>query len=214
MTAWVFLLGLILAISAGAEPGASSRQEGAVTGEVRDERAMLRVTLERSDAGLRLRYELRNTGKEPLLMLNRLYFTEVSGHYRLAPERVYAQAESAGAVVLSKALLPIPKGLALEAPEVPCVTRLEPGAELREELHLASPLQEELPYQDGPGKQIPVASVKTVRFRVGYLVASSDVRLISGQDSLGRDFAYPAYGAALSQQVVLDSGPLFLERGR
>ncbi|MBN1210727.1 MAG: hypothetical protein JXB05_38115 [Myxococcaceae bacterium] len=179
--------------------------------EVRDEHVALRVTsLERSESLLKVGYELRNVGTQPLWVFNQLYRTAPSGHFRLDPNKVYVELKGTDTLVLSKALRPVPKRLSVEFPEIPCVTRLEPKATLSEVLTLALPVEEQYPYRYGAAKAkaIPADTLAKVHLRLGYLADGPDLSFYRGKDTAEREYAFPRYSEANARQLVVDSGPL------
>ena len=131
--------------------------------------------------------------------------TSSAGHYHLEPARAYVEFRD-GVLVLSRALMPVPDDLDVESPEVPCVRRLSPGETLTGELRVPLPPTEDVPYRKGG--PVDLATVRSVRLRIGYLPDAPDLRFHDAKDDKGRACRSPRYGSAVTGQQVAEAGPL------
>ncbi|NNC07071.1 hypothetical protein HJC10_30010 [Corallococcus exiguus] len=156
---------------------------------------------------LAVTYAVHNRTQKAVLLTDGLWDVGFSGHLTLAPERAYVDL-SGGKVVLSRMLLPVPEDLAVEAPEVPAVSRVEPGATANRRVVVPLPLRTALPYATGPEETRELSSVREVSLRVGYLPDADAMTLSQGKDAQGTPIQTPRYGPAVTAQRVLDSGPL------
>lgn len=193
--------------------GASAQEARGTTGadimsEARDEHLHVQVSaVEASDAALVVRYEVRNVGQQPVWLFNQLFKVDAGGYYTLDPAKAYARAEGGGKLVLSKALQPVPPGEGVEFPEVPCVSRLEPGAMVAELVRLAFPVRETQPYLD-TRRSLARSEIALVRLRVGYFLDAPEIHFHKSKDTTGKPFQYPTYSYGSKNQVMLEVGPL------
>jgi hypothetical protein len=168
----------------------------------------LRVkSVERTEVGLVLTYEVHNRGGQALWLLDRLFESGPTGSLRLNPDKAYVELRDS-AVVVSRMLLPIPDEVLVEVPEVPAMTRVEPRQTVSRRAVLAVPLRHWLAYDEDSTKELPLESVSELRLRVGYLVEEPGMELNEAKDSAGDTYKYPSYGKALKAQKILHSGPL------
>jgi hypothetical protein len=200
---WVMGLALWLGCGrAAAGPGDSGRKS------VAGADVELRVKpVERTEAGLVLTYEVHNRGGQVIWLLDQLFESGPTGSLRLAPDKAYVELHGSQ-VIVSRMLHPVPRNLLVEAPEVPAVTRVEPGQTVSRRGVLSVPLRAELPYASGAQEEQPLEGVRELRLRVGYLVDEPGLELHEAQDSEGNAYKSPSYGKAVKAQKVLESGPL------
>jgi hypothetical protein len=200
---WVVGLALLLGCGRGA---AGTRNTGRMS--VAEADVELRVkSVERTEAGLVLTYEVHNRGGQALWLLDRLFESGPTGSLRLEPDRAYVELRG-NAVVVSRMLHPVPDNMLVEVPEVPAVTRVEPRQTVSRRAVLAVPLRHWLPYDQDSTKELPLDSVRELRLRAGYLVDEPAMELHEAKDSEGNPYKSPTYGKALKAQKLLDSGPL------
>lgn len=166
--------------------------------------------VERTEAGLALTYEVHNHGEQALWLLDRLFEHGPTGSPQLAPDKAYVELLGGGRVVVSRMLHPVPDNLLVEAPEVPAVTRVEPGQTASRRVVLAVPLRQSLPYASDSAETLPLESVRELRLRVGYLVDEPGLELHEARDSEGVPYESPSYGKAVKAQKVLESAPVSL----
>jgi hypothetical protein len=159
--------------------------------------------VERTEAGLVLTYEVHNRGGQALWLLDRLFASGPTGSLRLDPDRAYVDLRD-GQVAVSRMLHPIPDDMLVEVPEVPAVTRVEPGQTVSRRAVLAVPLRKWLPYDQDSKEELPLESVRELRLRVGYLVEEPGLELYEAQDPAGGTYKSPSYGKAVKAQKVLE----------
>ncbi len=199
-TGWVVGLALLLGCSrVAAVPGDSGRKS------VAEADVELKVkSVERTEAGLVLTYEVHNRGGQALWLLDRLFESGPTGSLRLAPDKAYVDLRSSP-VVVSRMLHPIPDDMLVEVPEVPGVTRVEPGQTVSARAVLAVPLRQSLPYIDsGSAEALPLDRVRELRLRIGYLVDEPGLELHEAQDPVGGTYKSPSYGKAYKAQTILE----------
>jgi len=163
--------------------------------------------VERTEAGLVLTYEVHNRGGQAVWLLDRLFESGPTGSLRLNPDKAYVELRGSE-VLVSRMIYPVPDELLVEVPEVPAVSRVEPGQTVSRRAVLAVPLRQWLPYDQDSAKELPLESVSELRLRVGYLVDEPGVELNEAKDSEGTPYMLPTYGKALKVQKILHSGPL------
>ena len=159
---------------------------------------------------LAVTYAVHNRTARAVLLVDGLMDFGASGHPTLAPERAYVDLSGDSAVLL-RMLVRVPENLDVEAPEVPAVSRVEPGATASRRAVVPLPLRTSLPYPTGPELTRELAQVRELRLRVGYLPDAEGVTLHAGTDSRGQPVQTPEYGPTVTRQQVLDSGPLSLD---
>ncbi|MCK8501512.1 hypothetical protein [Myxococcus fulvus] len=160
--------------------------------------------------GLAVSYAVHNGSPREVLLVDGLPEWGPTGYVGLAPERAYVELSGDGAVLL-RALVPVPENLDVEAPEVPNVSLLAPGATVSSRLVVPLPLRTSLPYPQGPEATLELSAVRELRLRVGYLPDASEVRLHGTTEAGGRTFRTAEYGQVVTRQRLLDSGPLSLD---
>jgi hypothetical protein len=163
--------------------------------------------VERTGAGLVLTYEVHNRSGQAVWLLDRLFESGPTGSLRLNPDKAYVELRD-NAVLVSRMLLPIPDEALVEVPEVPAVTRVEPGRTVSRRAVLAVPLRQWLPYDQDSTKELSLESVRELRLRIGYLVDEPGTELNEARDSEGSPYKSPTYGKAVKTQKILHSGPL------
>lgn len=174
--------------------------------EVQDARGPLRVTeVRRTQDALIVRYSLHGEGKVPVWVLDGLFRTSRAGYPTLAPERAYVEGKD-GVLVLSRALLPVPRNKRVESPEVPCARKLSPGETLTGEIRVPLPPEEDLPYSEP--QPLELSTLRSVKLRVGYIEDVPELRLHESKDTQGRVCHTPSYGEAITRQQVAEVGPL------
>ncbi|RKH67049.1 hypothetical protein [Corallococcus llansteffanensis] len=159
---------------------------------------------------LAVTYAVHNRTSRAVLLVDGLPEQGFSGPSGVAPERAYVDLSGDGAVLL-RMLVRVPEDLDVEAPEVPAVSRVEPGATASRRVVVPLPLRTSLPYPTGPELTRELSQVREVRLRVGYLPDAEGVKLHAGTDSRGQSVQTPEYGQVVTRQQVLDSGPLPLD---
>ncbi|QSQ11773.1 hypothetical protein [Myxococcus landrumensis] len=159
---------------------------------------------------LGITYAVHNRSSRALFLLDGLPEWGPTGSVGIAPERAYVDLSGDGAVLL-RALIPVPEDLDVEAPEVPAVSRVEPGATASRRLVVPLPLRTSMPYATSPEVTRPLSAVRELRLRVAYLPDTGVLRLHGETQAKGQSYRTLEYGQAVSGQQLLDSGPLALD---
>ncbi len=168
----------------------------------------LRVeSVERTEEGLVLTYAVHNRGAQALWLLDQLFERGPTGSPRLAPDKAHVEVRG-NQVLVSRMLHPVPDTLLVEAPEVPAMTRVEPGQTASRRVVLPVPLTTSLPYPSGPKEEVSLEGVRELRLRIGYLLDEPGLELHAARDSEDKPYTSPSYGKAVTAQKVLESGPL------
>ncbi|MFP2927539.1 hypothetical protein ACLESO_20550 [Pyxidicoccus sp. 3LG] len=174
----------------------------------RDDTIELRIgKVERTADALHVEATLRNVGTAPRWVFDRLFHTQPSGHYRLDDSLAYVE-EQGGVLLLSRKLHPVPPGLSVEFPEIPCVSRLAPGASREQRIRVSLPARVRVPYSQGARGPVSTESLQGLRLQWGVFPDVEGLHFYRGRDVDGQEFQYPAYGGALAAQRIIDSGPL------
>ncbi len=160
--------------------------------------------------GLAVAYAVRNATSHAVLLVDGLPEWGPTGYVGLAPERAYVDFSGDDAVLLRQ-LVPVPENLDVEAPEVPALSRVEPGATASRRLLVPLPLRTSMPYPTGPEVTRELSTVRELRLRVGYVPDAADLRLHGAPESAGLTYRTAEYGQVLTRQQILDSGPLPLD---
>lgn len=160
--------------------------------------------VERTEAGLVLTYEVHNRGGQALWLLDRLFESGPTGSLRLDPDKAYVDLRGSP-VVVSRMLQPVPDDMLVEVPEVPAVTRVEPGQTVSRRAVLPVPLHQSLPYASESAEALPLERVRELRLRVGYLVDEPGLELYEAQDPAGGTYKSPSYGKAVKAQKILEA---------
>lgn len=161
--------------------------------------------------GLAVAYAVRNATSHAVLLVDGLPEWGPTGYVGIAPERAYVDFSGDDAVLLRQ-LVPVPEDLDVEAPELPALSRVEPGATASRRLLVPLPLRTSLPYVTSDNEVTrELSAVRELRLRVGYVPDSVHLRLHGSPESAGLTYRTAEYGQVLSSQQVLDSGPLPLD---
>ncbi|MCP3166083.1 hypothetical protein [Myxococcus qinghaiensis] len=160
--------------------------------------------------GLAVAYAVRNATSQAVLLVDGLPEWGPTGYVGLAPERAYVDLSGDTALLLRQ-LVPVPQDTDVEAPEVPALSRVEPGATASRRLVVPLPLRTSMPYASGPEVTRELSTVRELRLRVGYVPEAADLRLHGTTESAGLTYRTAEYGQVLTRQQILDSGPLPLD---
>jgi hypothetical protein len=117
---------------------------------------------------LRINYEIRNNRQEAVYVFNKLTKQDEQGNLQVDPNRIYVLFDGKVAI-LSKQVIPVPEDKDVEAPEIPCVTRIEPGKSIRETVVVELPLAPWTPYQPAPTKIAPTMDAE-VALQIGFFI--------------------------------------------
>jgi hypothetical protein len=163
----------------------------------------LRAALQAGRGGAVLGYEFRNLSAQTAYLFNVLARTGAGGGLEADGNLVYVEA-GGGRVLLSKKIIAVPRGMRVEKPEVPYVTRVAAGESFREKLELRLPLEPWSPYVEtraGEGEKGEPVEMETW-FELGYFLAAGEG---VAREAGGRLEVYPF---PVEKQMVLRKGPL------
>jgi hypothetical protein len=161
-----------------------------------------------ADAGsLAFEYRLTNNGGAPVYAFTGVYRTDATGAATVDPDAVYSFVRDGGLVEFQKALLPVPPWTTVETPEVPFLTRLEPGATHREEVTVALPLRVNDPYDENYPEGHRAATQKAAGWKLTVGVLSDDPAhpVVRPAKSRGKDVLAVGYDEGLTRQVLVSS---------
>jgi hypothetical protein len=132
----------------------------------------LKVDVRQASRQLTLSYTFTNgDGGRNAYVFNGLYKKiDINRVFQTDSDLVYVTLE-ADVVVVSKKLFPVPRDVRVEAPVVPCTSRVPPGEALGETLTMHLPLRCFTPYlSDRPR----ATDVHYLAFELGYFLAHPD----------------------------------------
>lgn len=158
----------------------------------------LRAAAQSAPDALTVGYEFRNRSSKTAFLFNLLHRTGPSGGPEPSTDLVYIHA-SGGNLVLSKKIFPVPANIDVEKPNVPYVTRVEPGQTFREKFTVPLPLK---PYTPYPAPPAAPPNEAIVFFELGFFLAP-DPAIAKQAD--GHLTVYPFQA---ERQTVLRAGPL------
>jgi hypothetical protein len=176
------------------------RMEGAVQSSLHTSvhNCDLRVSVQAGPGKLSLGYEFRNGSARTAFLFNVLHRPGTSGGPQTHSNLVYV-LESGGTLVLAKKVIPVPAEVDVEKPDVPYVTRVDPGQTFRERIDLPLPLQLWSPY---PAAPVSRALEMDAWFELGFFLAPDPS---VAQESGGNLIVYPFHA---EQQEILRAGSL------
>jgi len=158
----------------------------------------LRVAIQASPSSLLLGYEFRNRSDKTAFLFNVVHRTGASGGPEADSNLVYVQP-AAGALILAKRIIPVPPDVDVEKPEVPYVTRVEPGEVFREKISLMLPLRLFTPYK----RRTPMTLTEAAAyFELGFFLAPDPS---VAKEAGGQLVVYPF---PVEKQIILRAGPL------
>lgn len=158
----------------------------------------LRVGVQPGPGSLLIGYEFRNRSDKTAFLFNVLHRTGPSGGPETGSNLVYIY-QSSGSITLAKKIFPVPPDVDVEKPDVPYVTRVEPGQVFRERFTLPLPLKPWAPYRGYPA---PTMSEAAVFFELGFFLAPDPS---VAKQAGGNLIVYPF---PTEKQTVLRAGPL------
>ncbi|MBA3975210.1 MAG: hypothetical protein C0504_13470 [Candidatus Solibacter sp.] len=158
----------------------------------------LRVAIQASPTSLLLGYEFRNRSNRTAFLFNVVHKTGPSGGPEPDPNLVYVEP-SGGSIILGKKIIPAPRGMRVEKPDVPYVTRVEPGQAVVEKLDLMLPLRIFTPYDQPAPSALAEAAVY---FELGFFLAPDP----SVAEAAGGYLIVDPFPA--EKQIILRAGPL------
>lgn len=158
----------------------------------------LRVGVQPGPDSLLIGYEFRNRSARTAFLFNVLHRTGPSGGPETSPNLVYIY-QSSGSITLAKKIFPVPPDVDVEKPDVPYVTRVDPGQVFRERFTVPLPLKPWTPYRGYPA---PTLTEAAASFELGFFLAPDPS---VAKQSGGNLIVYPF---PTEKQIVLRAGPL------
>jgi hypothetical protein len=153
-------------------------------------------------------YQLTNTRAGALFAYDQLLRIAPSGVSAPGPTLAYAMLAGQAQVTAGKFLVPIPRGMRVEAPEMPLLSRVEPGATHTGQAVMALPLMRSLAYAE-PGHALPPRPIQRLRFVIGYV----DMARVPGRDAAFLAMPEPFkglfrldYGNGIELQEFVEAG--------
>ena len=163
-------------------------------------KAIMQDAIEARDGGVALRaqvvaleqdrivvsYEFRNESSATVFLFDQLW-VEVSpaGAFAVEAGRAWVEVGPEETTISAK-LVPVPEGMFVESPNIPLVTRVEPGGTRRGQLQAAIPLRTDTPYSEIAANSAG-ARPRPLWLEIGY-------------------FSPTPGGAALAEEVITTSG--------
>jgi len=158
----------------------------------------LRAGVQTSASAVTIGYEFRNRSARTAFLFNRVARQDEAG--RLEPNATNVYIEPSGAtVILGKKIIPVPADRDVEKPDVPYVTRVEPGQTFREKFEVPLPLKTWTPY---PGRSAQPGIELEAWFELGFFLAP-DPSVV--REAGGNLVIYPF---PFEKQTILRAGPL------
>lgn len=158
----------------------------------------LRAAVQATPSSLVIGYEFRNRSSKTAFLFNVVHRTGPSGGPEASADLAYT-LRTGPEVTIAKRIVPVPANIDVEKPDVPYVTRVEPGGLFREKFTLPLPLKLWNPY---PGPSAPPAPELAAYFELGFFLAPDPS---VAKEAGGHLVVYPFNP---SNQIVLRAGPL------
>jgi hypothetical protein len=182
-----------------------------------DDRVVLKYTAtKRDDAELLLVYRVTNGSDRPIFVLSPLTRMTEEGPGP-APGRVYAFLDLEGVLQVTKRLWPVPEGVSVYLPEVPCATEVPPGKHFEERLTLKLPVWVDYPYRfigeeepEEPPEEI-TAEPTGLAFSIGYIAEGDSPIPMEPAAGGTRGVFEVGYGDVAQSQVLLQGETLGLQ---
>jgi hypothetical protein len=126
-----------------------------------------------SDGRLVIRYSVRNGGNQPVYLTNKI--VNAGMEPKLGPNNVYSRMLEGDVLEISKEMPRIAEGLSPVNLVAPFMTKLDPGAQIDEEIVLELPFLPYAEYQDNSPvrddeDRLILQTAKSVEFVLGYFI--------------------------------------------
>ena len=158
----------------------------------------LRVAVQAAPTSLLLGYEFRNRSDKTAFLFNVVHRTGASGGPEADANLIYVEP-AGGSLILGKKIIPVPADTDVEKPDVPYVTRVEPGGVFREKISIMLPLRLFTPYK----RRAPFAAQEAAAyFELGFFLAPDPS---VAKEAGGQLVVYPF---PTEKQIILRAGPL------
>jgi hypothetical protein len=168
---------------------------------------LMSVVILQDSPGVRLAfsYSFTNNSDRAAYVFNRLY-NELESRIPVVDSSIINIVRNADRVVVSKRVLPVPAGLLVEKRNIPCLTRVDPGTTITENLAVRMPARQYSPYPTGPYQN--QVTRYPANFELGFFLAypgREDVIPVI-DTNLGRMPCLDAFSDAAQQ--ILRVGPI------
>lgn len=158
---------------------------------------------------LMLHYTFNNKSAGNVYLFNRLYRTiDDNQVFVVEPNLLNIEVSERG-ILLSKKIVPVPAGMEVEKPSVPCASVIKPGAQFQETVSLSLPLMMWTPYLDDEDSQTLAGAVlRRAWFQIGYFPSTpeADALAQSVKTTQGEAFYFDPF--PINGQNTLEVGPL------
>ena len=158
----------------------------------------LRVAVQAAPTSLLLGYEFRNRSDKTAFLFNVVHRTGASGGPEADANLIYVEP-AGGSLILGKKIIPVPADTDVEKPDVPYVTRVEPGGVFREKISIMLPLRLFTPYKRSKPFTVQEAAAY---FELGFFLAPDPS---VAKEAGGHLVVYPF---PTEKQIILRAGPL------
>ena len=160
--------------------------------------ADLQIDVRPSSQALLVEYRFTNRSRRTAFLFNVIHRAGPSGNREPDVNLVYVQL-AGDSVVLSKKIIPVPPDIDVEKPDVPYVTRVDPGQTFAETINAPLPLKLYAPYETSAA---PVMGEAEVWFELGFFLAPDP----SVARKVGNRLV--VYPFPVDKQLILRRGPL------
>lgn len=164
----------------------------------------LEAKLIQEAARLVIDYRLHNPRDRAVYAYDLLQRIAPSGVAAPGPTLAYAMMGGPAQATIGKFLVPIPRGMGVDVPEMPLLARIEPGGWHQGRAVLALPLSRSVAYA-ASGGALPPRQISRLRFMVGFL-DSTRVTEIELLPAPLEGFFGCAYATAIEQQEFVEQG--------
>jgi len=136
----------------------------------------LEIAVQPGEGFVLAEYRLSNRGSHPVVVFDRVFATDRTGRRTVDPDLCWRWVDAEGGYVMAKIMPSVPRGMRVEAMEIPYARGLGAGGVLEGRMLAPLPLDQSLPY----GQVAPVPSVSEV----------SGVRVLLGYGVVDPEFAF------------------------
>ena len=169
----------------------------------------LRVAVAVQEArALTLTYTFENGSAQNAYLFNLLYESIGDGPvFFTEANAIYVDLED-GAVALSHKIVPVPEGLKVEKPNVPCTTLVKPGECFQQMVALQLPLRVRTPYRRYEDKDLADRPVmRKAFFELGFFLAAREGESLGKKVKTSAGEATYFYPFSPASQKLLRVGP-------
>jgi len=165
------------------------------------------VTVQEARA-LTVAYTFENGSTQNAYLFNLLYERIGPGPmFFTDPNAVYVDLEG-GDLMLSQKIVPVPEGMKVEKPNVPCTTLVRPGERFQQMVALRLPLRVRTPYRRYEDKDLADRPVmRKASFELGFFLASPEGERMGAKVKTPAGEATYFYPFPVLSQKLLRVGP-------